>query len=194
MRLRSTFVALAVLALSMGSVSDVTELAVDGAAHRITIATTSPEWTRLVEWGLDRFRIAGLELPSMVIAVHDDQSHCEGNSGLYLPTDPVEVHLCTTGSADSRPARLTILHELAHAWAEAHLSSADRAAFLELRGLDVWYDDRVPRHERGMEHAAEVVSWGLMDEKVPIIRIYDADPADLSIAFELLVNRPPLWS
>jgi hypothetical protein len=33
-----------------------------------------------------------------------------------------------------------------------------------------------------------------MDEMIPIIRIYDADPADLSIAFDLLVDRAPLWS
>src|SRR4029079_18782097 len=91
-----------------------------------------------------------------------------------------------------RPARLTTLHELAHAWAELQLSAAERAAFLELRGLDVWYDPGVPRHERGAEHAAEVVSWGLMDEMIPIIRIYDAEPPRLSEASCLLVGRAPL--
>lgn len=160
--------------------------------HRTTIDATSPEWTRRVEWGLDRFRDAGLPLPAMAITVHDDDAPCDGNSGLYLPNDPVEVHLCTPGPVDSRPARLTTLHELAHAWAESQLSTAERAAFLELRGLDVWYDRRLPRHERGAEHAAEVVSWGLMDEMIPIIRIYNAEPAQLSEAFDLLVDRPPL--
>jgi hypothetical protein len=71
---------------------------------------------------------------------------------------------------------------------------AARTTFLELRGLDVWYDRRVPPHERGAEQAAEVVSWGLMDEMIPIIRIYDAEPADLSTAYDLLVEAPPLWS
>jgi len=89
---------------------------------------------------------------------------------------------------------LTTLHELAHAWADAQLSTAQKAAFLELRGLDVWYDARVPRHERGAEHAAEIVSWGLMDEMIPIIRIYDAEPARLFEAFSLLVHRSPLWT
>ena len=45
-----------------------------------------------------------------------------------------------------------------------------------------------------MEHAAEVVSWGLMDEMIPIIRIYNAEPAQLSEAFNLLVHEPPLWT
>ncbi len=195
MRLLSTFAALTFLSASMPAGSGVDDVArIDGVSQRITIDSTSPEWTRRVEWGLDRFRVAGLELPAMAITVHGDDAPCDGNSGLYLPNDPVEVHLCTPGPVDSRPARLTTLHELAHVWAESQLSPADRAAFLELRGLDVWYDHRIPRHERGMEHAAEVVSWGLMDEMVPIIRIYDAAPADLRIAFDLLVGEPPLWS
>jgi hypothetical protein len=195
MRLLSTFAALTLLSVSMPAGSGVDHAARnDPAPHRITIVSTSPAWTRRVEWGLDRFRDADLPLPAMVITVHDDDAPCEGNSGLYVPNDPVEVHLCTPGPVDSRPARLTTLHELAHAWAESELSTAQRAAFLELRGLDVWYDDRVPRHERGAEHAAEVVSWGLMDEMIPIIRIYDAEPAQLSEAFDLLVHRPPLWT
>jgi hypothetical protein len=195
MRLLSTFAALMSLAVSLPAGSGVDGVALDDrVSQAITIDSTSPEWTRRVEWGLDRFRDAGLPLPAMVITGHDDDASCEGNSGLYLPNDPVEVHLCTPGPVDSRPARLTTLHELAHAWAESQLSSDERAAFLELRGLDVWYDGRLPPHERGSEHAAEVVSWGLMDEMIPIIRIYDAEPADLSIAFNLLVERPPLWS
>jgi hypothetical protein len=195
MRLVSTFAALTSLSVAVSAGSGVDHIARnDSAPHPITIVSTSPEWTRQVEWGLDRFRDAGLPLPAMVITVHDDDAPCDGNSGLYLPNDPVEVHICTPGPVDSRPARLTTLHELAHAWAESQLSPAERAAFLELRGLDVWYDERVPRHERGMEHAAEVVSWGLMDEMVPIIRIYNAEPAQLADAFNLLVHRPPLWA
>ncbi len=194
MRLFPTFAALTLLSVSMPAAAGVDDVAhADRLPPGITIESPSPAWTRRVEWGLDRFRDAGLTLPAMAIIVHDDDGPCDGNSGLYLPNDPVEVHLCTPGPDDSRPARLTTLHELAHAWAESQLSTEERAAFLELRGLDVWYDSRIPRHERGMEHAAEVVSWGLMDEMIPIIRIYDAEPTQLSAAFDLLVGRSPLW-
>jgi hypothetical protein len=194
MRLHSTFAALTSLALLLpAGVDDAPRPS--SASPRITIDSASPEWTRRVEWALERFRNAGLALPEMAITVHDDDdAPCDGNSGLYLPNDPVELHVCTPAPVDSRPARVTTLHELAHAWAESQLNAAERAAFLELRGLDAWYDPRLPPHERGAEHAAEVVSWGLMDEMIPIIRIYDADPADLSIAFDLLVDRAPLWS
>jgi hypothetical protein len=189
-----TFATLTLLSVAMPAGSGLDDgLRNDSVPHAITINRTSPEWTRQIEWGLDRFRDAGLPLPPMTITVHDDEAACDGNSGLYLPNDPVEVHLCTPGPVDSRPAKLTTLHELAHAWAESRLSAAQRAAFLELRGLDVWYDQQRPPHERGAEHAAEVVSWGLMDEMIPIIRIYNAEPAQLAEAFELLVDRPPLW-
>ena len=54
-------------------------------------------------------------------------------------------------------------------------------------------DQRRPPHEWGAEHAAEVVSWGLMDEAAPIIRIYDNEPAVLLMAFEELTGSGPLW-
>jgi hypothetical protein len=194
MRQHSPFAALTSLLLLLVPAGADDAARHDAASPRITIDSTSPAWTRRIEWALERFHDAGLALPGMEISVHDNDGPCDGNSGLYLPKDPVEVHLCTPGPVDSRTARVTTLHELAHAWAEFQLSTDDRAAFLELRGLDVWYDHRVPPHERGNEHAAEVVSWGLMDEMIPIIRIYDAEPAYLSIAFDLLVSRAPLWS
>jgi hypothetical protein len=166
----------------------------DAAPAPISIESTSPGWTRRVEWGLGRFRAAGLTLPPMTISVHDDMAPCDGSSGLFRPHDPIEVHLCSPSAVESRAARLITLHELAHAWAETQLTAEDRAVFLRLRGLEAWTDRRLPRHEWGAEHVAEVVSWGLMDEPIRIIRIYDAQPAQLSVAFDLLVGGPPLWN
>lgn len=165
----------------------------DAASAAISITSPSPGWARRAEWGLERFAIAGLTLPRMTVTVHGDTAACDGNSGLYRPRDPVEIHLCSPGPVESRAARLITLHELAHAWAETQLTLDQREAFLRLRGLGSWSDDRRPPHEWGAEHAAEVVSWGLMDEPVRIIRIYDADPPELATAFDLLVGRAPLW-
>jgi hypothetical protein len=106
----------------------------------------------------------------------------------------VEVHLCSLGGADSRAARMITSHELAHAWAENYLEVSQRERFLDVRGLRRWVDPTRPRHEWLAEHAAEVVSWGLMDAEVPIIRIGDAAQSDLWTAFELLVGREPLWA
>jgi hypothetical protein len=152
------------------------------------------DWTAQVAWGLERFRLAGLALPEVRVTVHDDVAPCGGNAGLYRPRDPVEVHLCSRSAPGSRAARLLVLHELAHAWAESQLSGADRAALLASRDLAAWTDDRLPPHEWGAEHAAEIVSWGLMDEPVPIVRIYDAEPEALARGYDLLVGGAPLWA
>ena len=163
-------------------------------AADISIEALLPSWRQRVQWAVDRFAVAGLPLPSVDVTVHRHTRPCDGNNGLFRPGPPVEVHLCSTGDADTRPARLISLHELAHAWAETTLTPAQREQFLALRGLDAWIDPTRPTHEWGAEHAAEVVSWGLMDAPVQLIRIHDTDPAALETAFELLVGRAPLWA
>ena len=85
----------------------------------ISIDALLPSWRARVEWGLDRFAAAGIELPPMEVIVHPHKRPCDGNSGLYQPGPPVEVHLCLADAA-SRAARMITLHELAHAWAETH--------------------------------------------------------------------------
>jgi hypothetical protein len=151
-----------------------------------------PSWRERVEWGLDRFAAAGLPLPPMEVTVHRHTRPCDGNSGLFQPGPPVEVHVCSVGDADTNAARLIVLHELAHAWAETYLEPAQREQFLELRGLESWIDPARPSHEWGAEHAAEVVSWGLMETQVELIRIPNVEPSALREAFQLLVGREPL--
>ena len=57
------------------------------------------------------------------------------------------------------------LHELAHAWDRQSLTDERRAEFLRLRRLDASgaTTTRSVWDERGAEHAAEVMVWGLMD-------------------------------
>ena len=164
------------------------------SAPDISIHALLPSWRQRVQWAVDRFAMAGLPLPSLDITVHRHTTPCEGNSGLYRHGPPAEVHVCSTGDADTRAARMISLHELAHAWAEAFLTAAQREQFLELRGLDSWIDPDRGADEWGAEHAAEVVSWGLTDAPVEIIRIADTDRAALEAAFELLVGRSPMWA
>jgi hypothetical protein len=172
----------------------------DGAAEgprerpQTSISALLPSWRARVEWALGRFAAAGLPLPPMEISVHRHTRPCDGNNGLYRHGPPVEVHICSVGDADTRPARLITLHELAHAWAETYLEPSERQRFLGLRGLRAWVDPDGPAHEWGAEQAAEVVSWGLMDAQVELIRIHDADASTLRAAFRLLVSRDPLWS
>jgi hypothetical protein len=58
----------------------------------------------------------------------------------------------------------TMLHELAHAWANLNLSAEEKAAFSSYRGVR-WNDRSDPWRERGTEHAAEILAWALADER-----------------------------
>jgi hypothetical protein len=148
--------------------------------------------TEMIEWALGRFAQAGLELPATVITFHDDHAGCGGSSGLYRPGDPAEVHLCIPAERPVTARKLIALHELGHAWAETRTGEATRQAFLEERGLATWYDPSQQPHLWGAEHAAETISWALMDEPVRIIRIYDARPARLATAYQILTGHEPL--
>jgi hypothetical protein len=50
----------------------------------------------------------------------------------------------------------------------------------------------VPWHRRGMEHAANVIAWGLLDDPYPLSRTYPNDPQSLTEAFRLLTESDPL--
>lgn len=152
----------------------------------------SPEQVDLAEWARERFELAGLELPAVKVTFHDDEVGCDGNTGLYRPGDPAEVHLCSRSPLESKGTRLITLHELGHAWAESRLDAETRDRFLEVRGLVAWSDSALPTFEWGAEHAAETLSWGLMDESVRIVRIMNHSPEALAEAFETLTGSAPL--
>jgi hypothetical protein len=73
------------------------------------------------------------------------------------------------------------------------LTESRRAAFLRLRGLTEWRNDDPDRwHERGAEHAAEIMVWGLIDRPVRPVFIPDNTCADLLAGYVMLTGRSPL--
>ncbi len=128
MHVHTMIASLALLSLSLpaAAAGTVETAETTSAAAGITIDSASADWTRRVEWGLARFRAAGLALPPIAISVHVDNAECDGNTGLFKPRHPVEVHLCSSSPVESRTARLITLHELAHAWAETELTDEAR--------------------------------------------------------------------
>ncbi len=104
-----------------------------------------------------------------------------------------EKDLCpSTGDCTKQAlsARATVLHELAHAWMIDRVSDATRAGLLELSGRKTWGDDNVPWPERGVEYAAEVITWGLLDDVIPMVRLRTPPCEELAAAFELLTGAP----
>ncbi|MEX2626493.1 MAG: hypothetical protein WD225_06390 [Ilumatobacteraceae bacterium] len=153
-------------------------------APGITARDASAEQLDLVRWAADRFETAGLELPVLEVAFHDDPSGCEGRRGYYRDGT---VDMCP-GTLINVSTRDTLLHEMGHSWSE-QLPTDTRSAFLSLRGLREWSSSAVGWEERGWEQAAEVISWAI-GERILTPTIPEATPDELSAGFELLTGVP----
>jgi hypothetical protein len=161
------------------------------ASHIFSFRTESDR--ALMEWGLSRFEAAGLELPALDIAFHDDKQPCHGFFGLYRGASPPEVDICGFNWDRFLPMpKKVVLHELAHAWSAEHLTEADRSAFLQMRGLMSWGDDQLPWAEQGSEQAAEIIAWALMDGPVSLSMTQGTDDVSMAAAYELLTEGAPL--
>ena len=155
------------------------------------IHTDSPELMALGEWALGRFTEAGLDLPSIDIYFHQDDQPCKGYSALHTRTDGHSlINVCST----SRTPKLesTILHEIGHSWAAHNLTDHERQAFVELQGLNAWYDKDISWNDRGTEHAAEIIAWGLGETSRPPRWIPNNDPASLATAYQQLTGTNPI--
>lgn len=174
------------------------------AAKQIVSPTTTldRDQRELVDFALERFERAGLELPSdLRITFPADKARCFDYGGVYVPSK-VEVRIC-------RPSDTTIVHELAHAWIESTFSDRERMAFMELRGLDTWTGG-AKWDERGAEQAAEVLTWALMDRDITfrwlehgpnntfvetfrLLKIDKSKHEDLVEAYRLLTGTDPVY-
>jgi hypothetical protein len=155
------------------------------------------EQLRLVMWAEGRFDEAGLELPEVRYVFYDNPEPCNWRRGRYHPASGL-VEICSFYED-------TLIHELAHAWAEANLTVMDKEAFAASRGLANWNDPSSPWNERGTEHAAEVIAWGVEERNrlVPSIgsdpsdayrlpTIPNSNPRELMAAYEILTGTPPV--
>jgi hypothetical protein len=142
----------------------------------------------LVWWAVGRYELADLQLPPLVIWFHPDTRPCGRLLGLYVGG---HVEMCTGPGVNAIP-RMTILHELGHAWSERAVTGPLQVRFLSLRGAATWDSPAVPWGDRGWEQVAEIMAWGLGDRLVKP-RIPHHDPGELQAAYELVTgSRLPL--
>jgi len=144
---------------------------------------------RTVDWAVQRFGAAGLpDLPTLDIYLHTSHDGCRGNLGYYHRG---RIDLCTKESSEPY-ARKFAIHEMAHAWVEAHVDGETHRRFMELRGLTEWNDLNQPWKERGTEQAAEVIAWGLGEGEVSPLLPEPPDTANLIAAYILLTGHQPI--
>ena len=143
---------------------------------------------RSVRRVVDLFAVAALPLPALVVRHSDDVAVCGEHLGVHRRHETwSEVVVCTSGPRFER----IVVHELAHAWAAFELTDANKTAFQELRGWDVWRDyDNVAWADNGTEQAAEVIAWGVHDV-VAAIGIDHRGCADLAAGYRALTGADP---
>ena len=91
------------------------------AAVTIHVEFRTESDAELTEWALGQFAQAGLHLPPMTVAFHDSKERCGGHPGLYQSGTPARIDICGFNWDRFIPkAKMTLLHELAHAWAAQH--------------------------------------------------------------------------
>ena len=162
--------------------------AVPARKAEMIIDAQTPKQQEMAEWALGRYEAAGLELPSLIIDFAGrDTSECRGAAGsVYLDRAPIVVKLCWDD-------RFVLLHELAHVWAADNIPAAKHEPFMAMRTDAVsWGGAEVVWEQRGKEHAANVIAWGVLEDPFPISRTYPNDPDSLRSAFEFLTGTHPL--
>lgn len=176
------------------SVAVAPPVAVPEPADVAVVMIDMPEHLReMADWAVDLFGQADLDLPRLRFIHHGGLVEpCQGRAGLHHVVDDMSViEICAT-EAD-RATRVMILHETAHAWAAHGLTPERKSDFRELRGWTYWRDyDAAPWHENGTEQAAEIMVWGLIDEPLGMIRIYQTTCADLEAGYRALTGSAPL--
>lgn len=138
----------------------------------------TPAAQETITWAVDRFVEAGLQLPDLEISF---PAYCEGKAALY--------HVGRGAIDFCRGGKLRTLHEFAHAWDDTS-GDVDREAFLEQRGLSIWFGGLdVPAEDQGAEHLAQIIAWGLMDDDTRRAPNLPANSVvELTQAFDMLTR------
>ena len=171
------------LTVSSPQVGEMGETAVDPEpSPTITTVTGGTDQQReLVDWALEQYENAGLDLPVLQFDLSMDPATCKGNGGFFSSgSTPWRITLCTED-------RIVFLHEIGHAWSKHTLTPSEQAEYVEFQGLESWNDAETPWQARGSEDAANTLAWGLLDD--PIKKMTPDGPlAQRNEAFRLLTG------
>lgn len=193
------------MGLGLPSPSDqvATGVLTTGGGYELEIFNGTPRLEALLATGFDRFRAAGLPEPHFDRATFEPSRRCQDRSGRLIQDGDgrdlflcfFESDVCGGGLQCEQPLqsiRLAVLHELAHAWIIDNVDTDIRKEFMGAAGLVEWDGDDVPWSKRGVEYAAEVLAWGLLEEAASMARIGRPPCEGLHTSFRLLTGEEPL--
>ena len=125
----------------------------------------------LVAGAQARFGELGLDsLRGVVVSFHEDVAQCNGNLGLStVEDDSPRLRICWS-SDDPGVRRIlqeqALVHELAHVWLDENVDETTREEFVEITGSGSWRLQGTAWGERGIERAAELLTWAVLDPPV----------------------------
>jgi hypothetical protein len=131
---------------------------------------------------LDKFAAAGWPITNTEIRFDEDE--CVGAVGFHAEEKGHHVIVMCTD------AEWTLLHELGHVWSDLYLSEDQRAEWVERRGVDSWHEG--DWQDRGTEHAADIIAFGLFDTTHVPTTIGNNDYGTLVENFDWLFGMAPL--
>ena len=160
-RLR-TRLGLAILALTFLSGPDPASPA--DAEGTFTVVGTVSEVTRAsAERAVALYAAAGIDLPHFSLREGCDPSNPVDIGSAAKAWYSPNAHANSPTVTVCDPAQLRVmLHELAHHWDLTVLGKAHRDRMTRILGVDGWLSHDVPYEDRGGEHWADVIAWGLM--------------------------------
>jgi hypothetical protein len=69
-----------------------------------------------------------------------------------------------------------------------HVDDAAIQELLVVSGRSTWDDQTVPWIDRGVEYAADVIAWGLLEEALPMVRLGAPPCVELRASFGALTG------
>lgn len=179
---------------------------IDIGTASVALINAGPGHSSFVYFLFDRYETAGLE-PPLVSAVRFPPSiDCASYGGLAIERDTRyddghTVLICfeaselysTEPGVGWLPTAVDYgLHELGHVWLFEHVDAQLEADFMARAGVVEWRGDDVPRHERGVEHAATTIAWGVAGDDYARYALQPVPSCEeLALRFQLLTGRWP---
>lgn len=187
-------------------VDNVTEV-IDAGGSLVKLVHAEPSHADFARWLFGRYLAAGIGVPEIAAVWFPPVPECTSRGGLAIESDQRYEgrHTVVVCFAEDRVVRSDSpsgwsatavaygLHELAHVWMLDHLDDETRGAFDDMAGFAVWRGPEAPWHERGVEHAAFTIAWGIAgtaDARYPMFPAPTCE--ELAERFRLLTGREPM--